>query len=290
MRLATHAGSWYSDSSRVLESQIKSSSEGLPNVPNPTLKYIIAPHAGYAYSLSTAVHAYTQIDVSVIKTVFVLGPSHHFFLRGCALDQFSSLQTPLGQLQVDVNIVDSLSNLKGFSVVNKQASEDEHSIEMHLPLLKFMFKKENVKVVPIIVGDFNESMRDQIASSLLPYFTDESTLFVFSSDFCHFGMRFQFTTTGYESENKPLHQKIEMLDRRGIDLIVDHKLDEFLDYLNETENTICGRNPIILLLKLLSLAKLNISSKLLHYTQSSRITKVNDSSVSYASIIGTVKP
>uniref|UniRef100_A0A3B0NH10 Memo-like protein, putative n=1 Tax=Theileria annulata TaxID=5874 RepID=A0A3B0NH10_THEAN len=200
-------------------------------------------HAGYAYSLKTAAHAYSQIDATSIKTIFVLGPSHHFFLRGCAVDRFSSLQTPLGVLQVDVDIVEKLSDLKGFSVINNEASEDEHSIEMHLPLLKFVFKKEHVKVVPIMVGEFSESLADE----LMPYFNDENTLFVISSDFCHFGsrylifyikfFRFQFSITGYESENKPLYEKIEMLDKRGIDLI------------------------------LLAASNLNISSKLLHYSQ-----------------------
>ncbi|EAN31902.1 Memo-like family protein [Theileria parva strain Muguga] len=289
MRVATHAGSWYSNSSGALESEIKSSFQGLTNAAYKTLKYIIAPHAGYAYSLKTAAHAYSQIDSASYKTIFVLGPSHHFFLRGCAVDRFSSLQTPLGPLQVDVDIVDKLSNLKGFSVINNEASEDEHSIEMHLPLLRFVFKKEPVKVVPIMVGDFSESLADELTSALVPYFNDERTLFVFSSDFCHFGSRFQFSITGYESENKPLYEKIEMLDKRGIDLIVNHKHDDFLWYLTETENTICGRNPILLLLRLLAASNLNVTSRLLHYSQSSRITRVSDSSVSYAAIVGLVQ-
>lgn len=36
------------------------------------------------------------------RRVFVLGPSHHAYLEGCALTPFHALDTPLGALSVDM--------------------------------------------------------------------------------------------------------------------------------------------------------------------------------------------
>lgn len=36
------------------------------------------------------------------KRVFILGPSHHYYLRGCALSNCTEYQTPVGNLPIDV--------------------------------------------------------------------------------------------------------------------------------------------------------------------------------------------
>ncbi|AFZ81354.1 hypothetical protein BEWA_007630 [Theileria equi strain WA] len=250
MRRPTHSGSWYPSSPRVLGSEIRLALENVSDLTHHKLKYIIAPHAGYAYSLKTAAYSYAQIDATQVKRIFILGPSHYLYLLGCGIDKFAKLDTPLGHLDVDTEIIDQLSKVEGFSTIKNDCSEEEHSIEMHLPLVKYITNEnKDIKVVPIIVGDFNNKLKDHIANTLLPYFNDESNLFIISSDFCHFGSRFQFTKTGYEKENRPLHESIEMLDRKSIEYITSHDLIGFENYIDETGNTICGRNPIQILLK-----------------------------------------
>jgi len=63
--------------------------------------------------------------------------------------------------------------------------------------------------------------------------------------------------------------------------------DAFIGYLRETENTICGRHPIGVLLAALSTLKENGGSKqylkFVRYDQSSPCKTSRDSSVSYAS-------
>jgi hypothetical protein len=34
--------------------------------------------------------------------VFILGPSHHYYLQGCALSKYTEYQTPVGNLPIDV--------------------------------------------------------------------------------------------------------------------------------------------------------------------------------------------
>ena len=45
-------------------------------------------------------HAYSQIDPSNIQRVFILGPSHHYRLNGCAVSDCLRYETPLYDLKV----------------------------------------------------------------------------------------------------------------------------------------------------------------------------------------------
>ena len=119
------------------------------------LKAIIAPHAGYTYSGPTAAWAYINIDSSRYKRVFLLGPAHHTYLDGCALTQFSELETPFGNIQVDVDIVKELKDKGGFKYFSPENDEEEHSLEMHLPFIKRMFGDNDFKIVPIVVGSID---------------------------------------------------------------------------------------------------------------------------------------
>lgn len=73
--------------------------------------------------------------------------------------------------------------------------------------------------------------------------------------------------------------------------------DAFRAYLADTGNTVCGRNPILMLLAVLRHARESAvgvgggdggtSSRIsfVHYSQSSAVVRPDDSSVSYASAI-----
>ena len=121
---------------------------------------------------------------------------------------------------------------------------------MHLPYAK-MVGAEDCTIVPIMVGDIKDQLADQFAQLLDPYFKAENTIFLVSSDFCHWGKRFQYTP--YQPTLGPIHAYIEDLDKQGMALIETQSFSKFDQYLKQTDNTICGRNPIRLLLKVSSL-------------------------------------
>ncbi|KAK4050633.1 hypothetical protein OIV83_003359 [Microbotryomycetes sp. JL201] len=210
VREATHAGSWYSSSKSELDKQLTSwldkAKQQLPgalDVPVKGCKAIIAPHAGYAYSGPAAAHAYACVDTSVMQAltlrsfissrVFVLGPSHHVPLRGCALTQCTEYETPLGDLVIDAKAVATLKATKQFTVMDIDADEDEHSIEMHLPYIYKIFQeRKDVRIVPILVGSLTQEQEQSYGQVLAPFLADPSTLFIISSDFCHWGSRFSY--------------------------------------------------------------------------------------------------
>ena len=105
--------------------------------------------------------------------IFVLGPSHHVYLAGCALSQASHYATPLGQLVVDTSIVSGLmvhqdstdddadgyadADAPLFELMSTRVDEAEHSIELHLPYIakivndlraKFAASEESESALP----------------------------------------------------------------------------------------------------------------------------------------------
>lgn len=62
---------------------------------------IIAPHAGYQYCGACAAYAYRQVSPAVVKRIFILGPSHHVRLSGCALSPATKYETPFYDLIID---------------------------------------------------------------------------------------------------------------------------------------------------------------------------------------------
>jgi AmmeMemoRadiSam system protein B len=242
-----------------------------------------------------------------VKRVFVLGPSHHVYLRTAALPQSSvlSYETPFGDLPLDRAVVQDLQASAPDLFVNFKLRDDdaEHSVEMQLPYLAFVMQGQDFTIVPIVVGSTSADIEAKIGRALAPYFLDPQTLFVISSDFCHWGKRFQYTHLRCLSEvcgeklvhdpaRLPINAGIELLDRAGMTLIQRQDLVGFRQYLQEEQNTICGQHPICVLLEILNVCRdqLKAECMFLNYSQSSQLTRNcrDDSCVSYASGIVVV--
>jgi AmmeMemoRadiSam system protein B len=169
--------------------------------------------------------------------------------------------------------------------MDANADNNEHSLEMHLPYIaKIMNTKTNgsYQLVPILVGNPSKVKEEQLANALIPFVNDPASLFIISSDFCHWGERFNFTP--FKSEPQ-IYQKIMKLDLMGVDAIQSLSHEQFFEYIKQTGNTICGRNPISLALKMVDIVGTShFKSQLLAYNQSSNVTMPDESSVSYVSM------
>jgi len=319
VRRATHANSWYIGDRDKLDSELSSylgavqpDPEGEYSPPIKGCKGIIAPHAGYSYSGPAAAWAYRSIDTTGIKRVFILGPSHHVYLDGCALSKCQEYETPLGALPLDLDTIRELRESGKCGDMDLQTDEDEHSIEMHLPYVRKIFEGLDITIVPILVGAINRDKETMFGALLAPYLARSDTFCVVSSDFCHWGTRFQYTyyypkpppssvpairlSKGDPSppslSTHPIHASISALDHEAMELLTippftaAQSHHDFAEYLARTKNTICGRHPIgVMLGALIQLQKEGRVPKLkwVRYEQSSQCLTVKDSSVSYAS-------
>ncbi|KAG6911931.1 hypothetical protein DXG01_000178 [Tephrocybe rancida] len=314
LRTASHAGDWYTADGSELDSELTTWLEAAGPAEDPYpikgCKAVIAPHAGYAYSGPAAAWAYKSIDTTGIKRVFILGPSHHFYLQGCAISSCKDYDTPIDKLPLDTEIIEELRQTGQFEPMSIDADEAEHSIEMHLPYVRKVFAGQNIKIVPIVVGAISKEVEASFGSLLAPYLDREDTFCVVSSDFCHWGTRFSYTyyypeaapsnspavklsrSTAPTPAN-PIHQSIRQLDHEAMDILTlppssaETAHSAFAAYLAKTKNTICGRHPIGVLLGAMAHLEgtkgTHPSLKWVRYEQSSACLTIRDSSVSYAS-------
>jgi AmmeMemoRadiSam system protein B len=276
-------------------------------------------HAGYSYSGPAAAWAYKSLELSNAKRIFLLGPSHALYLPGCALSKHAKYATPLGDLIIDQSTVKELKDTGKFDTMSTDADETEHSMEMHLPyiykMLSLAFKSatDYPPIIPILVGNTSASSEQSYGKILAPHLADPTSVFIISSDFCHWGLRFQYTyylpalpsssASGYSLKRKdnkptspPIHESIGRLDKMAMDAIETGKHGEFLDNLQETGNTVCGRHPIGVVLAAIEALEAEGKSlgdgrgkfKFVRYERSSEVEDITDSSVSYASAYATL--
>ena len=196
-RRASHAGSWYTSQPSTLNAQLEGwLATAAVSRTAASARAIIAPHAGYSFSGPTAAHAYGHLRHAAAvaasaagqvrpRRVFVLGPSHHVYLEGCAVSMASACDAVLGDLVVDTEVVESLLATGHFQQTTSNVDEDEHSIEMHLPYITRAMETdpssdptdahnpgtfgEGFSVVCIMVGQVNDQQQALYGSILAPY-------------------------------------------------------------------------------------------------------------------------
>ena len=293
-REATHANKWYTGNPHQLENELSSYfKQAIKHEQYNKLKSIIVPHAGYYYSGSTAAKAFININPKNYNRIIIIGPSHHEYFYGCGLSPFDVYKTPFGDINIDTQTQKNLINKNNknnlFHILPKYIDENEHSIEMELPFLKMLFNsiEKDFIIVPIIVGEIKSNDFDLIGQYLLELYNDEKTLFVISSDFCHWGKQYGYTYV--ENKKEEIWKNIENLDKEALNIISEMNFNELLKYFNKTKNTICGRNAILLLLNIIEKYKKNNKEKKLlfetiSYKQSNKVKNFNEYSVSYAAV------
>ncbi|KAJ2906793.1 Protein MEMO1 [Zalerion maritima] len=309
VRPASHAGTWYESSTRQLQGQLEGWLDEVKleeQTPVDGARVIIAPHAGYSYSGPCAAWAYKALDVSPsTKRVFVLGPSHTYYLRGMALTTFHKYATPLGDFATDTTTLGSLYSTGSFGLIPRKRDIEEHSLEMHIPYLYAMLKlvlptdAEVPPIVPILIGDISGDKEKEAGRILAPYLSNPENSFIVSSDFCHWGLRFQYTAyvpsstipdsgpkrlrSSEEPSGQSIHESIKVLDDAAIEAIETGSHDKFLSNLRCTQNTVCGRHPIGVVMAAMEALNTGKKFKFVRYERSSLVTDVDDSSVSYGS-------
>jgi AmmeMemoRadiSam system protein B len=168
VRHPCQAGSFYEGSSQALERQIRScflSNLGpgqLPDVAKNGPRRVvglICPHAGYMFSGSVAAHAYYQLGIDgKPDTVFLLGPNHTGLGSGLATMNEGVWRTPLGDVEIDAETANEVVREAKIVDVDESAHSFEHSIEVQLPFLQYLFGGD-FKIVPLcfLMQDLNSA-------------------------------------------------------------------------------------------------------------------------------------
>ena len=239
------AGTFYENDAARLRAQLDECCRriDISDVAVRELKAAVLPHAGYVFSLPVALQTLIGGRKFRPELVVVFGPSHHRAFRGAALSGATAWRTPLGEMPLwREELPDS-----PLMAVDDAAHYPEHSIEVLLPLLQYFWG--NVTILPVLVGGVSLADVHELAQ-VFSVLIRPGTLVLVSSDFTHYGRSFDYTPEG-EAATPELLRRIDL---PAAELIAGRDLNGFVSCLGRTGATICGMNPIALLLAMLDAA------------------------------------
>jgi AmmeMemoRadiSam system protein B/AmmeMemoRadiSam system protein A len=264
---------WYEPNSEALSKEIAGYYQKAEAKPINNAIAMILPHAGYRFSGQIAVRALTTANKEY-QRIIVMGPSHTTYMEEMlSVPRVTHYETPLGQIPLDVDFIDKLLEYPMFRSM-PYAHTEEHSVQIELPLLQYKFK--NFKLVPIVAGQCSlETIRK--ASSILKSLVDDKSLVIASSDFVHYGPRFNYVPF---RDNVP--EQIKNVDMGAYERIANLDCGGFLNYKQATGATICGYVPIAILLSMLDKPA---EAHLIEYATSGKLTGDYTHSVSYLSVV-----
>jgi AmmeMemoRadiSam system protein A/AmmeMemoRadiSam system protein B len=276
-RVARHAGTWYPGDSRALRQEIDKLLEAREvSTDDPAIVAMIGPHAGLRFSGSVAAAGYAALARENVKRVFLLGPSHYGSFSGVALPgpEITSYATPLGELAIDREAVEALRGQPGFTGP-AAAHGPEHSLEMHAIFLAAVHP--DALLVPLVVGDLGDAAEVRSLASRLRPLLRPGDVVIISSDFTHYGPNY-----GYQPFHDGVPGHLDDLLRAASIPLFRRDLEGFDDHLRKTGDTICGRQPVRLLLALLPP---DATAQRLAADTSGRMTGDFTNSVTYLSLV-----
>ncbi|MDA3823651.1 MAG: AmmeMemoRadiSam system protein B [Bacteroidales bacterium] len=281
IRPARFSSYWYQDNTQLLIKEIKEATlhareSDVAESSVPT--FMILPHSGLTYSKRAFSYLLTR-HRATIKAAIILSPCHYAPFAPNALykSNFDGYETPLGTLSSLPLKIDYPTIVDNFPFLG------EHGVEMVLPFLAYKQEEQqqDIKVSMFLINHINSKERTKrLAIALLeaieslPYSLDEIVV-IASSDFTHYGKRFQHTP--FEGSNDDVESLIKQADMRVIeDLIKGIHTQE-----STFPSTPCGYAAMSVVSEMA--LRCNKKGKLIEYYTSQEIMR-SDDSVSYASI------
>lgn len=150
---ATAAGTFYPDNSDVLADML---ARWLLNAPGVELSphALIVPNISYFQCGEISARAYSSLrnESQRIKRVVLLGPSTRYPVNGCVLPSHDAFSSPIGNVNVDVEMRDYLLQ-SPWVAVDDIAHVLDYGLEVQLPFLQLCLT--NFSILPIMVGNLS---------------------------------------------------------------------------------------------------------------------------------------
>ena len=230
---------------------------------------LISPHAGYMYSGPVASHAYHRLAEDGRPNVFIiLGPNHTGFGSGVSLMVEGAWRTPLGDSMVDSEVAAQIVKASTLMDVDEQAHRFEHSIEVQLPFLQFIYG--TVRIVPIcfLMQDLETSR--EVGEAIAEAVKGLNAVIIASTDLTH-----------YEPQ-----RVASVKDHRVIEAIQGLQEATVQEVVESNSVSMCGPGPVMA--TLVAARRLGAQkADLLCYKTSGDITGDYGSVVGYASLLFT---
>lgn len=227
---------------------------------------VVCPHAGYMYSGPAAAHSYLQLsEEGKPDTVVIIGPNHTGLGGPVSLGGSDAWETPLGSVEIDKELSSAIFGSSDFIDVDEMAHVREHSVEVQLPFLQYIYGE--FKFVPICMGFQDLETSRRLGEVLADALKERNALIIASTDLNH--MEPQSTA--------------EPKDRGVIDRILALDEEALQGWVRDRRVSMCGYGPVSATL-VASKALGATKAELLAYSTSGDVIGDRSAVVGYTSI------
>jgi AmmeMemoRadiSam system protein B len=224
VRLPRQAGSFYAASEGSLREQIEAcflhefGPGTLPKVrengPRRVLS-LISPHAGYMYSGSVASKGFYYLaDDGRPDAIVLLGPNHTGYGSGVSIMMEGVWRTPLGDVSVASDLAKEIQRFSAFIDVDVGAHLYEHSIEVQLPFLQYVYG--TVPFVPICMMMQDLEVSRDVGRAIARAVTGKNVSIIASTDFSHYEPQ-----SIAETKDGAALDAISRLDEAGLQRVIE---------------------------------------------------------------------
>lgn len=236
IRKPAAAGKFYNSREEQLKTQIENCFRheyGPKEIPKPRdgphkIKGLVSPHAGYPYSGPIAAHGFAELAKDhQPENIIILGPNHTGLGAGISIDTSNGWKTPLGTIEINKDLKEEILSKTEIISEDSAAHTREHSIEVQLPFLQYLFGNE-FKIVPISMKIQQLEASEEVGKAITKATENENTLIIASTDLTH-----------YEPK-----ETAEKKDKETIEKMKNMEWENLQKIISEKNYTVCGYGPI----------------------------------------------
>ncbi len=280
IRRADFAGSWYpgteSECRKVIEA-FAAASVACSSL-RQGLSGGIVPHAGWYYSGQIAFNVIKCLKDGVRPDIFVVFGRHLHPGSANYIMTEGAWNTPLGDLEIETGMAERLISEFKFTVETSSRYEQDNTIELQLPFIKYLFP--DVKILPVGVPPRASSIRIGERVAELAEETGKKIFVIGSTDLTHYGYNYGNTPKG--TGIKAVEWVKNVNDKRMIELILDMDPDGIISESLASSNACCSGAVAAAVAALKRLGALK-GEKLIYRT--SYDIRPDDSFVGYAGVV-----
>lgn len=270
------AGGFYAGTARALKTQIENcflhefGPGKIPEIVKEGRRQTIGfvcPHAGYMFSGAVAAHAYYELALDgKPDVVFLFGPNHGGYGSGLAVMNDGFWRTPLGDVEIDSESANQVVRESSIIDIDDSAHRIEHSIEVQLPFLQYLYGSE-FKIVPICFLMQDLSSAREVGEAVAKVLAGKNGVIIASSDMTHYEPQ-----ESAERKDKLVLEAVEAMDEAKLYSVIEaHRISA------------CGYGPIAALMTAAKILGAK-EAKLLCYKTSGDVIGDYSSVVGYAAV------
>jgi len=193
-----------------------------------TITALVCPHAGYIYSGHVAAYSYLALsEEKAPETAIILCPNHTGLGSAVSLMGEGYWETPLGRVKINSDLSNAIFKASGMIDMDESAHQYEHSIEVQLPFLQYIYGSR-VNIVPICMGFQDLETSKNVGEAIAEAAKGNNIVIIASTDMTH-----QETQASAARKDRLVLDAIEAMNEAKVQEVV-----------SKNRMTMCGYGPV----------------------------------------------